>query len=338
MSSIKYHARGTHFKGPLLGDRRAAGGMLKNFDIGIQGFRDTAQWKCDFMGDVTTALGSMGWTTSNIGSPTSPSVLTATAGTGSIIGFSTIIGLGLSGGWLAFDPGTAASTGIEYSLDPGAASQGTGMIDASGSTAALQGLNNLTWAWEARFLLSNYGQAGGATDFKAGAFIIGMGTALNTNGSTRLSTAGAYQNGNSMYFRTATNTTALIAGACRGTSVSVKNEITTQTFQNHIQLPTNAGALPALANNTPIRVGMRGRTDDVTSATATQWIEVYVDGAMVGVLQDATNGVVPNVAMTPFIGMVNGASLHPVAAVDYFWVAVDRSRTVFNTNFLSSGT
>ena len=208
---------------------------------------------------------------------------------GTSVSSGSIVSLVNPNGLLIIDAGTAASTGIQLFQ------YGTNGVNADGTGAKLflqdTGFNNVTFAWEARVK---------SPDVSLGTSVVGQVVdtfpAIGTDG-VMIVTDG-------LYFHCAT-TGVITATAERGSNI------------------TNGTVVGTMEDDVFITLGMRGRTADVTSDTAEQWVEVYINGVRTEVLQDATNGVVPTAELHNYFAAVNAAGPYDFE-VDYIWTAYPR--------------
>lgn len=271
---------------PLLGSRQAAGGLLEDLPVDLLARRDYFTYFNDF----TTAKDFL-LTTSDDNDPDLTAWEWVALSVGSPAAQSVAISAALPNGQLVVDAGTANSTGVTAQL-VGSSSDLVG--GGGGEFLALDdnSMDGKLFAWEARFRVDNASN---------GAVVLGL---METD-VTPVSTAGAVTTDNALVFVMADGG-ALTAHAERATNV------------------TTASTGLTVANNTWVQVGMRCYHSDVSSATATNWADVYVNGAFVTRLQSTTNGVIPNVGLSPIFAAVNDGSNDINLYVDYVWVAIQR--------------
>jgi hypothetical protein len=182
--------------------------------------------------------------------------------------------------------GTANSTGQQLQLT--AATITGEFLDLSNDA-----MDGVAFAWEVRVKVDAVA---------SGTLVIGMGEV----DTTFVSTAGAITTDNGLFFRMADGG-ALTAHAERATNATV------------------SGTLATMADDTYIRLGCRGRSADVSSATANQFAQFYVNGRLATTAVDATNGVIPNVGLCLSWAAVNDAANDIDSMLDYFWVSIGRA-------------
>ena len=318
MSHTKYHKVGTHMKGPLYGDLRAAGGLLKDMPIELVARRSNQYWFNDFVTAAEATASAAEWVQANIGSPTSP-VFTNSVTT--IEGVTSGAG-GASKGVLYLSSGTASTTGSQWQL------KGTSEVGGAGWDFKDTDVNGCYAAWEARVAF-NPAVYGGTL----GSFMFGMVVAK----TAIMTTAGAASAPLGCWFRVDATNKVYAEASRDGTTIT---SVSLRDVAGRTGYPVTTGnpliasgrVTSSVTNNaTYNRYGMRLRTDDVTSATAKQAIDVFVNGTRVTVLKNATAGVVPQDIPVPSFALVNNSTTANTMVCDYFWTCLDRDPQPYST-------
>lgn len=278
---------GTHFENGIFGSR----GLYEDVPIDVRSRRDVIVYFNDFLqaSDFLTRLEDSNVANDQTAMEWSEDDIGAAAGQAVSLQTDEL------GGVLLINAGTANSTGIATQLTGNAGAAGSQIFGGTGGEfLALDDnvMDSNFFAWEARVKVDTVAN---------GALLVGL---LETD-TTAFSTAGAVTVDNGLYF-VMNDGGGVDASAERATNV------------------TSSTGVVTMANDAYVRLGMRGFSADVSSATANQHVLAYVNGVLAATLTDATNGVVPNVGLCPTFAAVNDAANDIDARVDYFWCAIER--------------
>jgi len=291
--------RGSHWAGPLLGDRRSFGGNFFNIPVDTLS-RAGSKYKVryeDFANDVATAavLATLGWTVTAVGIPAANAAA-----------------VNKEGGFLLLDAGTTADTGDNYQLTAAvAAAAVSGPHESVGpQTSTITLMDDRELYFSTRI---GYAQAAGRWAAGTGSkFVIGWLTAdaalmTPTDGTLTVATGGG------IFFHVTE------AGALNFVTQRTTTPVTT-TIRTRIDDATSATVVGNF-----LELGFRAVFDDADAAGANGFVEAYLNGQRV-----ATHVNSLPMSSTETYGIscevVNGPAASPNIdlGIDYLFTAISR--------------